>query len=81
MSTSLLLDMIVYFLVTYILSVSQETVASFFEPVQALHLYVWFFIFLIVVLGYAVSLLVSIEVDQGTVATSAYVQKRNNHEL
>lgn len=60
------------------LATSDYTVTSFFEPVQAFHLYFWFFLFLIVVLGYSVYLLVGIEVDQGTVATSAYVQKKSN---
>jgi len=51
------------------------SLAAFFGPVEAFHLYVWFFLFLVVVLAYSVYMLVGIEVDQGISSTSAYVQK------
>jgi hypothetical protein len=56
-------------------SANTTSLAAFFGPVEAFHLYVWFFIFLVVVLIYSVYLLVGIEVDQGVSSTSAYVQK------
>jgi len=56
-------------------SSNTTTLAEFFGPVEAFHLYVWFFLFLVVVLGYSIYMLVGIEVDQGISSTSAYVQK------
>jgi len=51
------------------------TPQQFFGPVEALHMYLWIFLFLIVVLLYTVYMLVGIEVDAGLSATSSYVQK------
>jgi len=51
------------------------TVGVFFAPVQAFHLYFWFFLFLVGVTIYSIYMLLGIEVDQSLSATSAYVQK------
>jgi len=63
------------------LTETNYTVQTFFEPVQAFHLYFWFFLFLVLVLLGAIYMLVGIEVDQSIESTSSYVQKNPRHEL
>jgi len=48
---------------------------GYFEPVINFHLYFWFYLFLVIVMGCGIWILCSIESDKALIATSNYVSK------